>query len=165
MNYINNKKDFYYYSLSLFHIGSILIGMILTSRIININLDNYSYHFQITGGLFFIPVVFFIQDISTEIYGYVNTRKMLNVSLFVFLLFVFQLWILSKFINSDATFRVVASTLPRHAFSFIISLLIGGTINNYILDKLKLAFDRKFLAIRFISSTAIGEDFFKLLRF
>ncbi|WP_131783620.1 VUT family protein [Legionella gresilensis] len=114
---------------------------------------------------YFLFQFFFIQDISTEIYGYVNTRRMLNVSLFIFLLFVFQLWVLSKFISSDATFQVVASTLPRHAFSFVISLIIGGTINNYILDKLKLAFDRKFLAIRFISSTAIGEDFFKLLRF
>jgi uncharacterized PurR-regulated membrane protein YhhQ (DUF165 family) len=45
----------------------------------------------------------------------------------------------------------------------VISLAIGGTINNYVLDSLKLVFDSKFLAFRFVSATAIGEAFFQFI--
>lgn len=160
---INNRQDPYFYLLCIAHIGSVLTGLTVTSRIISVNIF---HSFYITGGIFFIPICFFIQDIVTEIYGYYNARKMLCTTLIAFSLFVLAYYLVSLIPcnHSDSgcvSFSIAAKTLPRQALSFIISLAVGGTINNYILTKLKLAFDSKFLAARFISSTAIGEAFFQ----
>ncbi|HHF7375593.1 queuosine precursor transporter [Legionella bozemanae] len=161
------KEDLYYKLLSLFHMGSILIGMALTSRIVSLTLPNISHTLYITGGIFFIPIVFFIQDIVTEIFGYDNARVMLNTNILVFIIYVLILVVLLVSINninnSYENFYSVVNTLPRHALSFVLSLYVGGRINNYVLSKMKLHFNQKFLAFRFISSTAIGEAFFQFI--
>ena len=158
----------YFYLLSLFHVGSVLIGMTVTSRIILVSETSLNPSFHITGGIFFIPIVFFIQDIVTETYGYHNAKKMLHTTLVVFALYVLGLYVLALLpckYNDQAceNFSIVAKTLPRHTISFLLALAAGGTANNYILTKLKLVFNSKFLAFRFISSTAIGEAIFQLI--
>lgn len=141
--------------------------MTITSRMALVTLPYLKYSFYVTGGVFFIPVIFFIQDIVTEVYGYKNAKSMLFVSLFIFIIYVVLFYIMSQITieqnQLDIDFAVVAKTLPRHAVSFIFSLGIGGTFNNYILAKLKLIFNQKFLALRFFSSTAIGEAIFQLI--
>ena len=161
----SSKEYSYFYLLSIFHVGSVLIGMTLTARMI---LISTKHPFYITGGIFFIPVVFFIQDIVTEVYGYYNARKMLHATLIVFVLYVFSLYFIDliSFPQNISAFQglpLIIETLPKHAFSFVLSLAVGGTLNNYILTKLKLAFNSRFLAMRFISSTAIGEAIFQFI--
>jgi uncharacterized integral membrane protein (TIGR00697 family) len=134
--------------------------------LVNINIINHQFY--VTGGIFFIPIVFFVQDIVTEIYGYYNARKMLLTTIFVFIVYVFTVYLIGLLPckNNDSlcqSFFLIAQTLPRHALSFVISLAVGGTVNNYVLAKLRIAFDRKFLALRFISSTAIGEAIFQII--
>lgn len=165
-SYFIKPTHLYFYLLCLFHLGTIITGMTFTSRMIHVL---YSEHtIIITGGVFFIPIVFFIQDIVTEIYGYDNARKMLNLNLILFVMYTMLFWLFSIIPShhqsaSFQNFQQIAITLPRHACSFVISLAIGGKINNYILWKLKLISNQRFLALRFISSTAIGEAFFQLV--
>lgn len=162
-----NKTDFYFYLFSIFHIGSVLIGMTITSRMVLIKLNAYT-QINITGGMLVIPVAFFIQDIVTEIYGYSNAKKMLHATILTFSAYVLGFCLIAQLPcgSSDQScqdFSLISATFPRHALSFILSLAIGGTINNYILSKLKIAFHEKFLSLRFISSTAIGEAFFQFI--
>ena len=162
------KEDLYFKLLSLFHMGSILIGMTLTSRIVSVTLLNVTPTLYMTGGVFFIPIAFFLQDIVTEIYGYDNARMMLNLNILVFVIYVLILKIIlvlpiDNTNISYESFFLVINTLPRHALSFVLSLYVGGRINNYVLSKMKLYFNQRFLAFRFISSTAIGEAFFQFI--
>jgi uncharacterized PurR-regulated membrane protein YhhQ (DUF165 family) len=71
----SKKDDLYFYLLSIFHVASMLTAMTMTSRIISLNSIGYMMDLKITGGVFLIPVVFFIQDIVTEVYGYSNAKK------------------------------------------------------------------------------------------
>lgn len=162
------KFYFYFYTFSLFHICSVLTGITMTSRMIFIKIPFIDQSLYITGSIFCMPVMFFIQDIVTEIYGYTNAKKMLATTLMVFVIYVIMLFIMALIpceCKNDTcrSFSIVAQTLPRHSLSFIASLAISGTINNHMLDKLRLAFNNQFLAIRFISATAIGEACFQIL--
>ncbi len=156
------KRSRYFHYLCLFHISSVIIGMTITSRIIDIKYSAYD-HFYITGGVFFIPFVFFIQDIATEVYGYTQAKKMLLSTIISFIFYIVSMQTISTYFcaNSDS-FSIVAEALPRHTVSFVFSLLLGGTANNYILYKLKMAFNSRFLSIRFISSTFLGEAIFQV---
>ncbi len=162
------KLKLYFYIASILHVGFVIIAMTLTSRMIEINTSLSGYKFNITGGIFLIPIIFFIQDIVTEIYGYYNATKMLYCSLSIFAMFVITWYVISFIPCSNksegcAYFSQIAKTLPRHMISFIFSLAIGGTVNNYVLNKLKLIFNEKFLSLRFISATAIGEMIFQII--
>lgn len=164
---IHKEKYPYFHMLSIFHMASIITCITVTNRMILVELSK-THSFYITGGAFFIPIVFFIQDIATEIYGYYNARKMLFSSIFVFLLYGLILYLFSlapcKYNTSHCqNFTSAISTVPRQVISFVISLAIGGTVNNYVLSKLKLTLNNKFLALRFISSTAIGEAIFQAI--
>lgn len=164
----DSKLKFYFYLCATIHLCSVLTAMTLTSRMIEVNIDFIGYRFNTTGGVFLIPLAFFIQDIITEIYGFNNAKKVLIASLTIFILYVLSLYVLTLIPcnstnKSCSMLSTIASTLPRHALSFVISLGIGGTLNNYILSKLKLTFNGRFLAMRFISSTAIGELCFQLI--
>jgi len=145
------------------HLFSVITAMTLTSRVITINnILNSEIHF--TGGLIIIPVVFFIQDIVTESYGHIYSQKMLKVSLILYVLYVILNMALSNILYGESDeYLIMVNTLPRHTLSFIISLYISGTINNYILYKLKLFFNSRFLSIRFIVATIIGEFIFQII--
>ncbi|WP_131795889.1 queuosine precursor transporter [Fluoribacter gormanii] len=163
-----NKIDFYFYFLNIFHLTIVITAMTFTSRMILFDLSLFMHPFYVTGGVFIIPATFFIQDIVTEIYGYYNARKMLYINLGIFVVYALGLY-LTSLIPCDfgdygcLSLAKISSTLPRHAISFVISMAVGGSINNYVLSRLSLAFNERFLALRFISSTAIGEAFFQII--
>lgn len=167
MNKITTKHSVFY-ALSVFHITSILIGITLTQRFFQLPIHNFIGAVDLTGGLFFIPVVFFVQDIVTEVYHFSNTKKMILTSIAAFLFYVLILNLLAivfSYFNPDSgnDLLVVAETIPRQAVSFTFSLLAGGLINAYILTKLQFLLNDRFLAIRFIASTAVGELIFQTL--
>lgn len=159
----------YFYFASLLHICFVITPMIMTSRMIEINSLIHGYKFNITGGMFLIPISFFIQDIITEIYGYYNARKLLYSTLLVYVFFIIILCLFFFLFPCESKEKIcndlysIIKTLPRHAASFIFSLAMGGMANIYILNKSKLLFNGNFLALRFISSTAIGELIFQII--
>ena len=163
----NKKRLEFFYIFGLLHLGFIIISMTFTTRIVTLSFfDNFKI--IITGGMFIVPFIFFIQDIITEVYGYYNARKVLFNSLFLFMLYGAIFFTITSIIqknskNSINDFQIISNTLPRQILSFTVSLAIGGTINNYILTKLKIFFHSRFLAMRFISATAIGEFFFQII--
>ena len=107
---------------------------------------------------------FFLQDLVTEIYGFKKARTMIFISLSAFVLYFLILYVIADMSeNIDSNFQKIVFSMPRHLLSFIIALIIGGLINSYILQKLNFLLNERFLAIRFISSTVIGEFFFQIV--
>ena len=164
------KTDFYYFFSGL-HLCFVITAMMLTSKILIFNLSffNITLPLKITGGLFIIPIAFFIQDIITEVYGYILCQKLLQFTIILYILYVLSIYIFVTKIFSCTINNLdlcnfimfLLTLLPRHTMSFVFSLFIAGTINNFILGKLKAFFNGKYLATRFIVSTAIGEFIFQ----
>jgi len=60
------------------------------------------------------------------------------------------------FENAEA-YEVVLGTTPRILIGSLIGFLVGSFLNSMVLSKLKVATKGKFLALRTITSTIIGE--------
>lgn len=165
-NYKN--LEYYFYLGSLIQLGCVLIAMMLTSRMIEVTIPFLDYHLNTTGGMLLIPVAFIIQDIITEIYGYTLARNALMTTLIIYVSFVFLMYLIALIpceIGDSAcnATQKITESMPRHAMSFVFSLFVGATANNLILSKMKLFFNGRFLAFRFISATAIGELCFQII--
>lgn len=152
----------YFYILSTLYVVSILISLTVSARLFPFHVPLTNFDILLTGGTWTIPFTFFIQDITTEVYGYVKSKQLVFLSIPIIIFYIAYL----KFTtylpiptvpNVGNSYNDVFNALPRHLFAFLAAVAIGNLVNSFLLSKLKYWFKGKYLPLRFIGSTAVGE--------
>lgn len=135
--------------------AGIIIQNILATKNIDITI------FTVTTGILVSPLVFIIQDIQTEIFGYKKAKKMIILG-YVMNFFAIMLYSLSILLPSSSTytnqeaFTIILGTTPRIAIASFIAYIIGALINSKVMEKLKTKHEKN-LFFRAISSTVVGQ--------
>lgn len=135
--------------------AGIIIQNILATKNIDITI------FTVTTGILVSPLVFIIQDIQTEIFGYKKAKKMIILgylmNFIAIMLYTFSISIPSSstYINQEA-FTTILGTTPRIAIASFIAYMIGALINSKVMEKLKNKHEKN-LFFRAISSTVVGQ--------
>lgn len=117
--------------------------------------------FSVTTGILVSPIVFIIQDITSELFGYKLTKKMILLSFGMNFLaaILFQLAIVippsAAYANQEAFATVLGSTLRITCASFA-AYVTGSLINSKIMVALKQKYEDNFF-IRAITSTFAGQ--------
>lgn len=118
--------------------------------------------FTISPGALSFPLSFLLSDVITEVYGYKNARQAIWAALFfnsLFLIFgqiVTHLPAPSFAIENNAAFdKLLTANLWIICGSFI-SYLVAEPLNSYVIAKLKILLNGKYIGIRFISSTILA---------
>jgi uncharacterized integral membrane protein (TIGR00697 family) len=123
---------------------------------------------SIMASSFVFPFWFLITDIIAEIYGTKIARRVLWSSFTCQLLFSIICYFLIK-LNSpnsfqhQASFDLILGHLPRITFANLISILIAGYINIYLLTKWKALLNGKHFWLRSIGSSIVGEIIYSTL--
>lgn len=135
--------------------GAILIQNILATKQIDI------FIFTVTTGILVSPIVFIIQDIIAELYGYKDAKKMVLLGFamnFVgVLLFTLAIHIPgSQFWGNQAAFSTILGTTLRISIASFSAYIVGSLTNSGIMVALKKKFPKS-LFIRAISSTIVGQ--------
>lgn len=117
--------------------------------------------FTVTTGILVSPVVFIIQDISCELFGYKKTKEMvlLSFSLNILVVLLFQLAILlpgSATYTGQEHFSAVLESTLRISLSSFAAYLVGSLINSKIMVTLREK-NKGNLFVRAISSTLAGQ--------
>ena len=160
---IDEKQNLkYLYILSSIYIASILTSLTVSARLIPIHLPFSNFEILLTGGTWTIPLTFFIQDITTEVYGYAKSKQMVFLAIPIIILYICYLKLTTYFpipstTNINNSYNEVFNALPRHLIALLAAITIGNIVNNYLLFKSKKYFNGKYLPMRFIGATAIGE--------
>lgn len=153
----------YFHILCCLYTGTVLVSITQAGRLILINIPIVNFKVLITGGTLSIPLAFFIQNIVTEVYGYTKSKSLVQIALFIVGGGVFYEYLLTFLPLSEIksviqnSYNDVFTSIPRHILAFICSSFVGTIINNYIISKSKIYFHGKYLRLRFICATAIGE--------
>ncbi len=123
------------------------------------------------AGILFFSLTYFFIEIITEVYGYKRGRIAIwNGALFCGLFIFFAEIVIkypSHFSNDSYAIYVVISGTSKIFMSTIMTVIIAEHVNAYLLAKLKIAFDGKYIGIRFISSSlvATGVSMFAFIFF
>lgn len=147
----NNNQTYLYV---IYCVGLVLMN-ILASKQTDILI------FTVNLGLFISPIVFIINDIQSEVYGYKQARNMILTGLFVnigvAIIYVIAINVPSSkyYFNQDAFKAVLGSTF-RITLASVTAYLIGSLINSKVMVAMKKRFD-KYLFFRAISSTIVGQ--------
>jgi uncharacterized integral membrane protein (TIGR00697 family) len=112
--------------------------------------------------IYYFPFVYILADILTEVYGYAVARRVLWYCVFAQLLViaVFEFVILyppSTVMTNNQSYVDVLSTAPRLVLFGTLAMFAGDTANNYVLAKMKVWTNGRFISARFVASTLCGQ--------
>jgi len=137
-------------------VGSLLISNILTSKQFSVG------EVSLTCGVIVFPIVYIVNDMLAEIYGYEITKKIVMLGFVVQLIAVLSYSLAialpapSYSLESADAFATVLGSSGRILLASFIAYLVGSLLNAKVMVKLKSRFENK-LMFRCVSSTVIGE--------
>lgn len=142
--------------LCTLNITCLLISNIITIKTLNI------FGLIFTAGDILFPITYILNDLFTEVYGFNKAKFIIWLSFFCNLLMVtiFSITIVlpagESFELQDELINVLGST-PRILIASFLAFLVGNFANSIVLSKMKVKTSGKYLPLRTIGSTLIGE--------
>lgn len=117
------------------------------------------------AGILFFPISYIFGDILTEVYGYGRDRRVVWAGFGALLFASFMAWVVvslppgpSEYMKSyQPALEAVFGNAWRIAAGSMIAFWCGSFANSYVLAKMKIATEGKWLWTRTIGSTIVGE--------
>lgn len=137
-------------------VAVLLISNVASSKILRLG------PFSFDGGTLLFPVSYIFGDILTEVYGYARSRRVIWAGFFAALLMGATLamvgWLppAQGWEHQEAYLAILGQT-PRIVVGSVIAYFAGEFSNSYTLARLKLVTRGRFLWLRTIGSTVVGE--------
>lgn len=146
-----------------FFVAILVLSNIVTIKVFEIKFIGWRLVFD--GGALVFPFSYIFADIFTEVYGYKKTRKIIWIGFIVLIVFNVLLYFVillppEQSWNSSIgqeNFEKVLGITPRIAFAGIIGYFWGEFANSFVLAKMKIKNNGKYLWNRVVFSTIIGQ--------
>lgn len=115
-----------------------------------------------SGGIFIFPINYAIIDIVSEVYGFHAAKKLILrafICCFLFAIFIPLIAMLPPPVNwpHQAGYEYVLGNVFRFFVANSVGIIIGITINGYLISKWKLLTKGRYFWLRSIGSSSIGE--------
>jgi queuosine precursor transporter len=142
-------------------ITAIFITCLIVANIIAVKLISI-VGLIVPAAVIVFPISYIIGDVLTEVYGYKIARQTIWLGFFCNLLavgfiFIGQLLPGAAFWNGQEAYTQILGFAPRLLIASFIAYLIGEFSNSIILSRLKVITNGRWLWLRTISSTLIGQ--------
>jgi uncharacterized integral membrane protein (TIGR00697 family) len=157
-------------------VTSVFVTCLIVSNIIAVKIASFG-SLPLIGPLFLpvavivFPISYIFGDVLTEVYGYTRARQVIWIGFGCNLLAVAAIWageLLpgAPFWNAgvyesphaaQAAYEAILGFTPRLLAASFTAYLAGEFLNSYVLAKLKVATAGKWLWLRTISSTLVGQ--------
>jgi len=158
-------RQYKYFDLIMAAFVTVLLcsGLIGVHKVSSINLPFYGEYIYGAGVLFF-PISYLFNDIMTEVYGFARSRRAVWAG-FGALLFAS---VMSYAVVSlppartmppeqQSAITLIFGQTARIALASLVAFWAGEFVNSYVLAKLKVFTEGRFLWVRTIGSTFTGE--------
>ncbi|MFA7653429.1 MAG: queuosine precursor transporter [Candidatus Magasanikbacteria bacterium] len=144
-------------------IGMVFVAVLLISNVASSKILDLGW-FTFDGGTILFPLSYIFGDILTEVYGYSQSRKIIWTGFFCALLMSLVFMVVGKLPpaegwNNQLAYEAILGLTPRIVIASLAAFWCGSFINAFIMAKLKLITQGKWLWLRTIGSTIVGELF------
>lgn len=118
--------------------------------------------FTFDGGSLLFPLSYIFGDILTEVYGYRQSRRVIWTGFLCLALMALTLGVVDALPPASdwtlqAAFHALLGQTPRIVFASLVAYWAGEFVNSYTLAKMKLWTQGRFLWVRTLGSTLLGE--------
>ncbi|MFX0198991.1 MAG: queuosine precursor transporter [Candidatus Hodarchaeota archaeon] len=146
--------------LFVFVVG-IFITCLITANIIAVKLISV-YGMLLPAAIIIFPISYIVGDVLTEVYGYRQARRVIWLGFFCNLILVVAIWIggmlpAASFWDGQSAYERILGYTPRLLVASFLAYLVGEFSNSFVLAKMKIATDGRWLWTRTIGSTLVGQ--------
>ena len=162
---MESNRTYKYYDLLMAALVAVLLcsNLIGVHKVSHINLPFYGEYIYGAGVLFF-PISYLFGDILTEVYGYKRSRKVIWAGFGALIFASLMAFVVSSLpaaktmsVEQQSAVNLIFGQTPRIVAASLLAFWIGEFVNSFVLAKLKLFSSGRFLWIRTIGSTIMGE--------
>jgi uncharacterized integral membrane protein (TIGR00697 family) len=149
------------YSLSFVVVVALFITALITANITAVKLLGV-FGLVLPAGVLVFPVSYICGDVLTEVYGYGVARRVIWLGFFCNLLAVVAIYLggilpAAPFWQDQQAYETILGYTPRLLVASFMAYLIGEFANSYVLAKMKVAMNGRWLWSRTIGSTLVGQ--------
>jgi len=157
------ERRYRYFDLIMaLFVAVLLISNVASTKIMRLG------PFTFDGGTILFPVSYIFGDILTEVYGYRRSRRVIWTGFFCTGLMAAVLAIVGALPPAEgwgnqAAYQAILGQTPRIVVGSLIAYFAGEFSNSYTLAKMKIWTDGRWLWMRTLGSTLVGEGVDTLL--
>jgi uncharacterized integral membrane protein (TIGR00697 family) len=152
------RRSYRYYDLVM----ASFVTVLLCANVIGAAKVAQVRGFTFGAGVLFFPISYIFGDVLTEVYGYARARKVVWAGFGALAFASFMSWAILAFPPApgwpqQAAYETVFGATPRIVLASLVAYFCGEFCNSYVLAKMKLFTEGRFLWARTIGSTIVGE--------
>lgn len=143
-------------------VSVLIISNVASSKIVDLG------PFTFDGGTLLFPISYIFGDILTEVYGYRRSRRVIWAGFAAAALMAGVLALVGALPpaegwDNQGAYEAILGTTPRIVLGSLIAYFAGEFSNSYVLAKMKIWSQGRWLWTRTIGSTLVGEGVDTLL--
>jgi queuosine precursor transporter len=151
------------YSLWFVLVVAAFITCLITANIIAVKLIRV-FGLILPAAIVIFPLSYVFGDVLTEVYGYRQARRVIWLGFFCNLIVVVAIWAgqllpAAPFWDGQPSYERILGYTPRLLAASFLAYLVGEFINAFVLAKMKIATKGRWLWMRTIGSTLVGQAF------
>jgi hypothetical protein len=145
-------------------LSGLFIAVLLTSNLIAVKIVAFGF-LTLPAAVIVFPLSYLFGDVLTEVYGYAVTRRVIWLGFvcnLVFVLFILGagalpgapgLWTA----GDQAAYARILGFAPRLLLASFVAYVVGEFLNSFVMARLKIATQGRWLWTRTIGSTLVGQ--------
>jgi uncharacterized integral membrane protein (TIGR00697 family) len=149
---------------------SLIISNIIAVRLIALRLFD-AIELTLPAAIVLFPVAYIVGDVLTEVYGYPAARRGIWIAFGCNLVAVIAIWLAGVLPpapfwtagvydnpeQADQAYRAILGFTPRLLAASFLAYLVGEFLNSFVLAKMKVRTEGRYLWMRTIGSTIVGQ--------
>lgn len=165
----SSVRHFRYYDLLM----AAFVAILLLSNIIGASKPSYivlpgGSEWAFGAGVLFFPISYIIGDVLTEVYGYARARRVIWTGFAALAFMAFMAWAVVSLPPADGwpgqeSYEFVFGNSWRIVLASMTAFWVGEFANAYVLARMKLWTGGRFLWMRTIGSTVVGQGLDSLI--
>ena len=149
------------YSYRFVLITGLFITTILASNILIVKQIDLC-GLTLPAAIVVFPLSYIFGDVLTEVYGYSQARRVIWLGFFCNLILIIFIWLVgilpsASVFDAQAAYERILGSTPRFLLASFTAYLAGEFVNSYIMARMKMITEGKWLWMRTIASTTAGE--------
>lgn len=142
--------------ITAFFVAALIISGIADTKVISVGVLSFG------GGTFLFPLTYIFGDVLTEVYGFKRARRVIWIGFTASILMALTFILVgiappAEDYPFQEDFMNILGLTPRIVLASLSAYIVGEFINSVILAKLKIVTKGKYLWVRTIGSTIVGQ--------
>jgi uncharacterized integral membrane protein (TIGR00697 family) len=140
---------------------AVFVTCLITANIIAVKLVDL-FGLILPAAIFIFPLSYITGDVLTEVYGYRQARKVIWLGFLCNVIVVVAIWLAqilpaASFWDGQKAYERILGYTPRILVASFVAYLVGEFANSFVLAKMKIATQGRWLWLRTIGSTLVGQ--------